>query len=142
MSKIGKGPERGSTDADSEGFDRSTLSSQSEPGIVVGDESRGGEMKVGGGKDDPRPDDSQPVPRSAVGIGHDQGESDDKASGGETSQKDLHPDPHVHPDNGSSREMRDVDGRRVEEAGLSPRSDIGNTTPTPFTSCVGEPEST
>ena len=141
LSKMGKRPERGSADAGSEGYDRSTLSSQSEPGIVVGGESRG-DIKLSGGKDDPRPDDSRSVSRSAVGIGHDQGGSDDKASGGETSQKGLHPHPHVQTDSGSSREMKDVEGKRVDKAILPPQSDIENSAPIPSTSRVGEPEST
>ena len=141
LSKIGKGPERGSTDAGSEGYDRSTLSSQSEPGIIVGGESRGGDIKLSGGKDDPRPDDSRSVSRSAVGIGCDQGENDDEASG-EASQKGLHPHSHVQTDSGSSREMSNVDGKRIDKLDPPPQSDIGNSTSTPSISRIVEPGST
>ena len=68
LSKIGKRLERGSANVGGEGFDRSASSSQSEPVIVVGDEFRGGDIKDSGGKDDPQPDDSRFVSRSAVGV--------------------------------------------------------------------------
>ena len=139
LSKIEKRPERGSADTSGEGFD--DLTSQSEPGIVVGSESRGGDIEADGGKGDPRPDDSRSVSRSAVGIGHDQGESDEKASIGGTSQKGLHPHPHVQTDSGSSREMRDVGGKRADKVDPPPRSDIGNSVSTPSISRAGESES-
>ena len=142
LSKIRKRPERGSADAGGEGFNRSAPSSQSEPGIVVGGESSGGDVEASGREDDPRPDDSRSVSRSAVGVGHGQGESDDKTSGGEITQKYLHPHPHVQTGSGSGGEMRDVDGKRVDKLDPLPQSDIGNGTPTPSTSRVGEPGST
>ena len=108
----------------------------------MGDEFSGGDIKAGGGKDDPRPDDSRSVSRSAVGIGHGQEESDDKASGGENRQEGLHPHPHVQTDSGSIREMRDVGGKRVDQVDPPPQPGIENKTLTLSASRVGEPEST
>ena len=144
LSKIGDKTDKTQGSASGEGFDRSVLSLQSEPGIVVGGEFRGGDTKVSVGKDDPQPDDSRSVSRSAVGIGHDvQGGSDDKASGAETSQKHLHPHPHVQTEGGSSRERRDADGKRVDRADPPPRLDIVNVETSSLSiSQGGESEST
>jgi len=134
--KIGDKSERKGPNIGGEGFYRSALSSQSEPGIVVEGEFRGGGTKVGVGKDYPRPDDSQSVSRSVVGSGYDTGGSDDNADGGETS---LHPHPHLQAESGSSGEGRDVDGRRTDQADPPPQSDVGNETPS---ISRGESEST
>lgn len=137
LSKIGDRLEGRQADAGGQGFDRSALSLQSEPGIVVGGEFRGGDIKVGIGKEDPRPDDSRSISRSLVGIGHNQEGSDDKASEGETNQKLLHPHSHVQTEGGSSRERRDVDAEKVDRVDPSSRSDI-----TPSTSRAGGSEGT
>ena len=140
LSRIVHKPERGGTNVGG-GFYHSGLSSQSEPGIAGG--GLGGDIRVGGGKDDPRPDESLPVSRSAVEIGDDQGGSDDKTSGGEIGQKYLHPHPHVQAESRSSQERRDVDGKRTGRADLPPQSGIGNeSTPTPSISRGGESKST
>lgn len=121
--------------AGDEGSYRSGLSSQSEPGVVVEGESRGGETKAGVGKDDSRPGDSVSVSRSAVGIGHDHGGSDDGTSGRETDQKGLHP--HLQAESGSSR------GKKVDRAHPLSQSNTGNeTTPPPSIFQGGEAEST
>jgi len=96
--KIGGKSERPGADVGGKKPYLSALSSQSEPGIVVEGEFRGGDIKTGAGKDDPRPGDSQSVScRSAVGTGRDLGESDDNAYGGETDQSRLHPQSHLRP---------------------------------------------
>jgi len=141
-SNIGDKPEGGGANVGGEGLSSSALSSQSEPGIVVGDEFRGGDIKIGVGKNDPRPDDSQSVSRSAVVTGHDLGGSDDNANRGETSQTRLHPHPHTELEGGSSQERRDVEGKKADRVDPPPQSDIGNRTPTPSTSGGGESEST
>ena len=118
LSKIGNRLERRQPDAGGQGFDRSALSLQSEPGIVVGGECKGGDIKVGIGKEDPRPDDSRSISRSLVGMGHDQEGSDDKASEG------------------------DVDGKRTDQVDPPPPSDIRNKSPISSASRVGESKST
>ena len=137
--KKGKAP---ALNVGDEGFNRSALSLRSEPGIVVEGEFRGGDIKVGGGKDDPRPGDSKSFSRSVVEIGRDQGGGDDDANEGETSQRHLYPHPHVQTEGESSRKRRDVDGKRTDQADTSPRSDIGNKSLVPSTSRVGKSEST
>lgn len=117
LSKIGDRTERGRADVGGEGFDHSTLLLQSEPGVVVRGEFRGGDSKADIEGDDPRLGDSK-VSRSAVRIGHVQGGSDDKANGEET------------------------DGKGADRADPHPQSDIGNRTPTISTSQVGESEGT
>ena len=108
--KTGKGP-----NAVDEGFDHSTLSLQSEPAVAVGGEFKGGEIEVCAGKDDPGPDNSPSVSPPVVGIGRSQGESDDRVRGGETSQKDLDPHPHVQIESGSSQERREVERSQGQE---------------------------
>ena len=141
VSKIrnGRGKRRGN--ASGEESDHPTLSSQSGPGILVEGES-GGDIEVGGGKDDPRPGDSKSVLRSAVEIRHGQGGSDDKAGEGEISQKHLHPHPHVQTEGESSQGGRDVDGKRTDQVDPPPLSDTGIKSPISSTSRVGESEST
>jgi len=142
LSKIGDKPNRG-VNVGGEGLYRSALSSQSEPGIVVGGEFRGGDTKVGVGEDDPRPDDSHSVSRSAVVTGHDLEGNDANANGGETNQKRLHPHPHTELECGSSQERRDVDGKKADRVDPPLHSDIGNrTTITPSISQGVEYEST
>ena len=131
LSKIVHRTEKGGANTGGEGSYRSALSVQSEPGIVVEGELGGGEIKVGVGKDDPQPDDVQSVSPSAEGISHDQGESDDKASGGETSKKHLHPHPHMQAESGSSQGRRSVDGQQADRADPPPQSDIEKSTPIP-----------
>jgi len=142
LSRVKDKPERGGANVGGQGLSRSALSSQSEPGIAVEGGSRGGDIKVGVGKDDPRPDDSQSVSRSVVGTGHDLGGSDDNVNRGETGQKLLHPHPHTELEDGSSQERRDVEGKKADQVDPPPQSDIGNRTPTPSTSRGGESEST
>jgi len=138
--KIGDKPERKGPNIGGEGLSRSALSSQSEPGIVVEGEFRGGGTKVGVGKDDPRPDDSQSVSRSVVGTGHGLGGGDDNADRGKTS---LHPHPCVQAESGSSGEGGDAGGRRTDQADPPPQSDVGDeVTPTPSISRGGESQST
>jgi len=140
---IGDKPERTGADVGGKRPYLSALSSQSEPGIVVEGEFRGGDIKIGAGKDDPRPGDSQSVSRrSAVGTGHDLGGSDDNTYGGETDQSRLHPQSRLQAESGSSRERRDVDGKKADRVDPPPQSDIGNRTPTPSISRGGESEST
>lgn len=125
------------------GFNNSALSLRSEPGIVVGGEFEGGEVKIGTGGDDPRPENPLPMSRSAVEIGHDQGGSDDKVSGGEISQEYLHSHPHVQTGSGSGREREDTDGKRVDGADTlgTLQSGIGNAvTPIPSISRGGGTE--
>ena len=112
-----------------------------EPGVIVGGEFGGEDVKVSVGKDDPRPDDLQSVSRSAVGVGYGQGASDDKASR-ETSQKDLHPHPGVQTEGGSSRETKDVDREGADQGDLLPQSHVENKTPALPTPRAEEPEST
>jgi len=139
LSKIGDKPERGEPNVGGEGLHHPGLSSQSEPSLAVEGEFRG-DTKVGAGKDDPRPDDSQSVSRSVVGTGHDLGGSDDNANGGGTGQKRLHP--HTEFQGGSSQERRDVDGRKADRVDPPPRSDIGDETIlTPSVLRGGESES-
>jgi len=130
--KIGDKPERGAN-VGGEELHRPASSSQSEPGIVVEGDSRGGGIKVSVGKDDPRPDDSQSVSRSVVGTGHNLGGSNDNANGGETGQKHLHPHPHTELEGGPSQEMGDVNGRKADrvDPAAPPRSDVGKGTTTP-----------
>ena len=141
LSRIGDKTARGQADPGGEGSDHPTLSLQSEPGVIVGGEFRGGDVKVSAGKDDPRPDDLHSVSRSAVGVGRGQGATDDKASG-ETSQKDLHPHPHVQTEGGSSREVQDVDREGTDQGDPPPQSEVGTKTPAISTSHAEEPEST
>jgi len=115
---------RRGVDVGGEEFDNPTLSLQSEPGIAVEGEFRGRGIKISTGKDNPRPDNPLPVSRSAVGIGHDQGGSDD--SGGETSQRYLHLRPHVQTGSGSGREREDANGKGTGQSDLPLQSDIGN----------------
>ena len=107
----------------------------------MGGEFGGGDVKIDTGKDDPRPDNPLPMSRSAVEIGHDQGGSDNKVSGGEISQKYLHPHLHVQTGNGSGREREDADRKGADGADTpgTLRSDIGNAaTPIPCISRGGE----
>ena len=103
LSKIGDKTGKARPEVVGEESDHPTLSLQSEPAITAEGEL-GGDIEDSPGAGDPGPDDSQPVSQPAVGIGHGQGGSDDKASGGETSQIDLHPHPHVQTESGSSGE--------------------------------------
>ena len=117
LSKIGDKLGRGEANVGSGGFDRSVLSLQSGPASLVVDGEVGGENSKTGGEGDP-------VPRSAVGSGHDLGE---------TSHSDPHPLPHVEVESESSR-----GGRGNVDA---PRLDVENRTPTPcISSRGGEPE--
>ena len=111
------------------------LSSQSKPGVVVADELRGGDIEAGGEKDGPRPrpDDSPFVSHQAMGIGHNQRGSNDKATRGETGQEDIHSPQNVQTESGSSRERRGVDGKRADQVDppLRSESDIEKGKPTP-----------
>ena len=110
LSIFGDETGEGQVNAGDEELDHPTLSA----GVVVGGEF-GGDIIVGVGKDELRPSDSLPVSQSAVGLGHDQGGSDDKSRG-------------------------DVGRNRVDHP---PHSDAGNvTTTTPSVSQVKEPKST
>ena len=125
LSKIGD-TESKRTNSGGEGFNRSALSFQSEPGIVVEGEFRGEDIEVNAGKNDPQSDGSPSTSRSAVGTGHGQGGSDDTASGGEISQQHLQPHPYVHTGSGSGRERMDADGKSAGRANPPLQSDIGN----------------
>ena len=139
LSKVGEKGENRQPNTGGEGFNRSALSLQSEPGIVAGGEFREGDVEVSG-EGDPRPGDSPSVSRSAVGVGHDQGGSDEEAHGGETSQN-LHPHPHVQAESGSSR---DVGGKRADRTDLPPaQPGVGSwSTSIPPVLRAGETEST
>lgn len=129
--------------AGGEGFHHSAPSLQSEPGAIVEGEFSGGDVEVDSGRDDPQPDHSQPVSRSAMGVGHGQEGRDDKVSGGKTDEERLHLHPLVQTESGSSQGRRNVDGEQADRADPSPQSDIENkTTPTPSISRGGESEST
>ena len=112
-------------------FTHPTLSLQSEPAIAAGG-GLGGDTRASFGTDDPRRDDSLSVSRSAVGIGHGEGE-DDRASGGEASKKYLHPHSRVQAESRSSQERKDIDEKRAGRVDppLRPESDIGERTPAP-----------
>ena len=86
------------------------------------------DIKISTGKDDPQPENPLPMSQSAVEIGHDQGGSGDNASGGEISQKYLHPHPYIQTGSGSGRGREDPDGKGAEGADTpgTPQSDIGN----------------
>ena len=90
-----------------EGSNRSALSLQSEPAIVVGSEL--GDIRAGIGADNLQPGGSRSVSRSAVEIGHDQGE----ASGVGTSQKHLHPHSRVQTERRSGQERGGFDETRI-----------------------------
>ena len=60
------------------GFDHPTLSLQSEPGVIVGGEFRGRNIKVSIGEDDPQPGDLPSASQSVVGVRYGQGASGDK----------------------------------------------------------------
>ena len=141
LSCIGDKTAEGQANPGGGGFDHRTLSLQSEPGVIVEGEFRGGNNKVSVGEDDPRPGDLQSASRSVVGVEYGPGAGDDKTSG-EASQKDLHPHPRVQTKGGSIRETRDVDGKGTDQDDLPPRSDVGNKTPGLFTPRVEGPEST
>ena len=123
-----------------------TLSSQSKPGVVVADELRGGDIEAGGEKDGPRPrpDDSPLVSHQAMGIGHNQRGSNDKASRGETNQEDIHPPQNAQTESEPSRERGDVDGKRADRVDppLRSESDIEKRKPTPPTSRDSESKGT
>lgn len=119
LSKIGNKTGEERPNVTGEGFDHPTLSLQSEPPIAMGGEL--GNIEAGAGKDDPRPDDPLPVSRSAMEIGHDQGKSDDKASGGEISQQELYPHPHVLTESGFSQKRREVERLQGQELDGSTR---------------------
>ena len=138
LSRIGGRPDIGG-----EGHSRSSLSAQSEPGILVGGEFRGGDIKISAGKNDPQPGGSQSVSRrSMVETGHGLGGSDDTASGAGSSQKFLHPHPPVQAESGSSGETRDIDGKKADQLDSPPQPDTGNKTPTPSVLQGEESEST
>ena len=104
---------------------RLASSSQSEPAVVIEDESKG-DPKVSGGRGDPQPDDSLLASRSAVEIGHTQGECDDKVDGGGPGQEALHPHSYVQAESGSNRE------RSISEPGqINPFQSDTDNEPTP-----------
>ena len=143
LSKIGDRPERRGANVGGEGTHRSALPSQSEPGIVVEGEFRGGDIRVGDGNDDPPLDNSRPISRSVAGAGCDLGRSDDNADGGETGQEGLHPHPHMELESGSSRERRDAGRNTADQLDPPPQSEVGSgTTRIPSVSRGGESEST
>ena len=143
MSKIGDRVKRQEGNPGGEGSDRSAVSSQSGPAITVGD-GTGRNVKVDVGTDDPQPVDSRSASHSAVDIGHDQGGTDDQASGGEINQKNLHPHSHAHVEKRSSREGGDVAGKRAGKVNSPARSepDTMKRTPAPPTSQGGGSQST
>ena len=114
------------------------LSSQSKPCVAAEDELRGGHIETGGEKDGPylQLDDSPLVSRQAMGIGHDQRGSNDKASREETDQEDIHPPQNAQTESGSNPERRGVDGERANQVDppLRSESDIEKRKPTPPTS--------
>ena len=133
---------RQATGVGGEGLDHSTLSLQSEPAAVMEGELRE-DIEASVGKGNLRRDNSRFISRSAVEIGHGQGGSDDKASGGETNQNRLHLDPRVQAESGSSQPRADVDGKQADQADPPPQSDIRNkTTLAPSISRGGESKST
>ena len=139
LSKIGGRTEEIRANTGGDGLFRPASSSQSEPAIVVEDESKGD--PEAGGRGDPRPGGSLPVSQSAVEIGHDQGESDDKADGGGAGQKGLHPHSYVQVESESSREGSVVGGKEAGQAD-PPLSDTEKkTTPGPSILRAGGSES-
>jgi len=143
LSKIGDRVKRQEGNPGGEGSDLSAVSSQSGPAIVVGDEL-GGDVRVCTEVEDPQPVDSRSASHSAVEIGHDQGGSNDQASGGEINQKHLPPHSLVHVKRRSSQEVGDVDGKRAREANSPAQSepDTAKTTSPPPTSQGGGSQST
>ena len=103
-----------------------------EPAIKVGGQIEG-DVRVGTGNDESRSDDSQFVSRSAVKIGHGQGGSNDKASGGETNQEHPYPHSHVQTERRSGQERKDLDEERAGQVDPPPQPepDIGGNSPTP-----------
>ena len=138
LSKIGDQPASGGTSVGGEGSVRTALSLRSEPGITAEAGVGGGNSKVGGVEDDPRPGDSQSVSlRSVVGTGHDLGGSDDNVSGRETGQSRPYLQSNLQTESECIHEKRDAD--RVDSP---PQSNVGDRTPTPSISRGGESEST
>ena len=142
LSRIGNSTKRRETGVGDEGLDHSSLSLQSEPGIVLEDEVRG-DTKVDVGNDDPRSDDSLPVSRSLVELGRGSGGSSDYTIRRERGQKGLHSHTYEQAYRGSGQERAGAGGKGAGQVD-PPRSesDIRRRTPTPSTLQEGEPEST
>ena len=119
LSKIGGRTEKIRANTGDDDLYRPASSSQSEPVIVVEDESKG-DPDAGGGRGDPRPGGSLPVSRSAVEIGHAQGEIDGKVDGGGVGQKGLHPHFYVQVESGSGHEGSVVGGKEAGQADPPP----------------------
>ena len=141
LSKVGDKVKRQEGNPGGEGSNRSAVSSQSGPAIAVGAEF-GGDVRVGVEAGGPQPGDSRSASHSAVEIGHDQGVSDDQASGGETSQKNLHPHSRVHVERRSSQERGDRDGKRAGEVNPPAQSEPDIVKRTPPISQGGGSQST
>ena len=78
LSGVGDKTAREQVDPGGEGFDHPTLSLQKEPGVIVGGEFGGGNIKVSVGKDDPRSGDLPSASQSVVGVGYGERASGDK----------------------------------------------------------------
>ena len=109
----------------------SPLSLRFEPGIVAEDRLGDG-IRIGVGKSDPRPDNPLPISRSAVEIGQNHGESDDKANAGEIGQKYIRPHSHAQTESGPSREGEDVGGESAGQAHPHTEPDVGDMTTPPI----------
>jgi hypothetical protein len=131
LSKIGNGTKRQGANVGGERLDRSTLSLQSEPAILVEHELGEG-IGVGVGNDEPRPDDSPSVSPSMAELEREPGGSDDHTVRRERGQEGLHPHAHEQADGGSGQE-REGSGKERPGQVDPPRSesDIGRRTPIP-----------
>ena len=107
LSKIGGKIEEIRANPSDDGFRRASLSLQSEPGIIVEDESEG-DPEASRARGGPRPGRSLFVSRSAAEIGHGQAAS------------------------GSSRKKRIAGGEQTERADLHQPDVEKETTPAPF----------
>jgi len=128
MLKIRDRIKRYGTGVRGEGLNHSTLSSQSEPAIVV----------EGVGDDDPRPDDCPPVSRSMAELEREPGGSDDHTVRQGRGRGALHPHAYEQAGLESGQEWADAGGKK---AGPRSKSDIGRT-PTPSIMQDSESEST
>lgn len=98
-----------------EGFNRSTLSIQSEPPIEWAGEL-GGDVRAGVGNDDLELGDLRSVSRSLVGRAPGQRRSDDYGDRQERGQRGPHPEAYLQGRGEPSRGRRNVDGKRVNQS--------------------------
>lgn len=109
LPRVGGRVEETGANAEGDGLRRPVLFLQLEPAAIAEGEFKW-DVKTGGGRGNPQPGGSLSIPRSTVEIGPALGESDDK-TGGDSSQKSLHPHSYVQVESGSGREGSIVGGR-------------------------------